>query len=53
MSQLDPERAQRELGFVHPSLDAYLESILADLLAAWPTTPPEGYRQRAGELRLA
>lgn len=52
MSLLDPSRAQRELGFVHPPLDAYLESIVAELLAAWPGTPPEGYGQRAAELRL-
>jgi nucleoside-diphosphate-sugar epimerase len=48
----DPSRAQRELGFEHPRLDAHLESIIAELLAAWPGAPPEGYGQRAAELRL-
>jgi nucleoside-diphosphate-sugar epimerase len=52
MSQLDPARAAAVLGFEHPSLDTYLDSILASLLAAWPGTPPEGYAQRASELQL-
>lgn len=52
MSLLDPARAVAELGFEHPPLDAYLDSILASLLAAWPATPPEGYAQRAQELEL-
>lgn len=53
MSLLDPARAVDELGFVHPSLDIYLDSIVASLLASWPQTPPPGYAQRAGELALA
>jgi nucleoside-diphosphate-sugar epimerase len=52
MSLLDPSRAVAELGFEHPPLDAVLDSILAALFAAWPATPPDGYRQRARELAL-
>jgi nucleoside-diphosphate-sugar epimerase len=52
MSRIDPARAVRELGFEHPPLDVYLDAILAHLLAAWPTDPPPGYAQRAGELAL-
>jgi nucleoside-diphosphate-sugar epimerase len=52
MSLIDPARAVAELGFAHPSLDAYLDSILASLFAAWPAEPPPGYAQRAGELAL-
>jgi nucleoside-diphosphate-sugar epimerase len=52
MSLLDPSRAVAELDFEHPPLDTYLDSVLASLFAAWPTTPPEGYRQRAQELEL-
>jgi nucleoside-diphosphate-sugar epimerase len=52
MSLLDPARAVRELGFVHPPLERYLDSILASLFSAWPATPPPGYAQRAGELAL-
>jgi nucleoside-diphosphate-sugar epimerase len=53
MSLLDPGRAVRELGFVHPPLESYLDSIVASLFAAWPAAPPPGYAQRAGELALA
>lgn len=53
MSLLDPGRAQAELGFVHPPLGTYLASIVAELLAAWPSEPPAGYAQRAGELAFA
>lgn len=53
MSRLEPARAVAELGFAHPPLGVYLDSILASLLAAWPSAPPEGYAQRAGELALA
>jgi nucleoside-diphosphate-sugar epimerase len=53
MSRIDPSRAAIELGFVHPPLEVYLDSILASLFAAWPEAPPPGYRQRAGELALA
>jgi len=52
MSLLDPARAVAELGFEHPPLDVYLDSILASLFAAWPATPPEGYAQRPRELEL-
>jgi nucleoside-diphosphate-sugar epimerase len=53
MSRIDPGKAVAELGFVHPPLDVYLDSIATSLLASWPAEPPEGYRQRAGELALA
>jgi hypothetical protein len=52
MSLLDPARAARELGFVHPPLERYVDSIVASLFAAWPSAPPPGYAQRAGELAL-
>lgn len=52
MSLLDPARAVAELGFEHPPLDVYLDSILASLFAAWPDSAPEGYAQRASELAL-
>jgi nucleoside-diphosphate-sugar epimerase len=53
MSRLDPGRAVAELGFAHPPLDTYLDSILARLLAAWPAAPPPGYAHRRAELALA
>jgi nucleoside-diphosphate-sugar epimerase len=53
MSRIDPGKAVAELGFDHPPLPRYVDSIVASLLAAWPPEPPEGYRQRAGELALA
>jgi nucleoside-diphosphate-sugar epimerase len=53
MSLIDPGRAVDTLGFEHPPLDVYLDSILANLHAAWPGEPPPGYAQRAGELALA
>jgi nucleoside-diphosphate-sugar epimerase len=53
MSLVEPARAVAELGFAHPPLSHYLDSIVASLLAAWPAEPPEGYRQRGGELALA
>jgi len=52
MSRIDPARAVAELGFAHPPLERYVDSILASLFAAWPGEPPEGYAQRAGELAL-
>jgi nucleoside-diphosphate-sugar epimerase len=52
MSLLDPRRAVAELGFEHPELEAYLDSILASLFAAWPREPPPSYAQRPGELAL-
>lgn len=52
MSLLDPARAVAELGFEHPPLDVYLDSILASLFAAWPAPSPEGYAQRPQELAL-
>lgn len=53
MSYLDPSLAVTELGFSHPPLGAYLDSILAHLLAAMPREPPPGYDQRAAELAFA
>jgi nucleoside-diphosphate-sugar epimerase len=52
MSLIDPGRAVAELGFAHPALDAYLDSILASLFATWPAEPPPGYAQRTAELAL-
>jgi len=52
-SFLDPGRAQRELGFVHPPLRVYLDKVLASLLASMPAEPPSGYAQRPRELELA
>jgi len=52
MSVIDPARAVAELGFEHPPLDGYLDSILASLFAAWPSEPPPGYAQRGRELEL-
>jgi nucleoside-diphosphate-sugar epimerase len=52
MSLIDPGRAVTELGFAHPPLDVYLDSVLASLFAAWPSEPPPGYAQRADELAL-
>jgi nucleoside-diphosphate-sugar epimerase len=53
MSHVDPARAVAELGFAHPPLDAYLGSIVAELLTGWRAEPPAGYAQRARELSLA
>lgn len=53
MSVLEPARAVSELGFVHPPLGTYLDSIVAHLLATTPREPPPGYEQRAGELAWA
>ncbi len=52
MSVIDPSRAVAELGFEHPTLDVYLDAILANLLAAWPSEAPAGYAQRDRELAL-
>jgi len=52
MSVIDPARAVTELGFEHPPLDGYLDSIFASLFAAWPSGPPAGYAQRGRELEL-
>jgi nucleoside-diphosphate-sugar epimerase len=52
-SFLDPGRAQRELGFVHPPLRAYLDKVVASLMAEWQDEPPESYGQRARELEFA
>lgn len=52
-SFLDPGRAQRELGFVHPPLRVYLDKVLASLLAAWSNEPPPNYGQRPREIEFA
>ena len=52
-SFLDPGRAQRELGFVHPPLRVYLDKVVANLLATMPAEPPAGYGQRPRELEFA
>jgi nucleoside-diphosphate-sugar epimerase len=53
MSFLDPGRAQRELGFAHPTVSEYVSAIVASQLAHWPAEPPAGYLRRDDELRLA
>lgn len=53
MSRLDASRARRQLSFHHQPLDRYLEKILASFLAHPPAEPPENYRHRETELRLA
>ncbi|HVP67307.1 MAG TPA: epimerase [Anaeromyxobacteraceae bacterium] len=53
MSFLDPSRARDELGFRHESLRGYLGKVVASFLAHPPASPPDGYRSRPAELRLA
>jgi nucleoside-diphosphate-sugar epimerase len=53
MSLLDPARARAELGLAHRPLAAYLDAIVASFLAHPPPAPPEGYRRRDEERRLA
>ena len=53
MSFLDPSRAREELGFRHEPLDSYLGKVVASFLGHVPPAPPEGYRYRPEELRLA
>ena len=52
MSLIDPARAVAELGFVHPPLDVYLDSIVASLLAAWPASPPPATPSARGSCAL-
>jgi nucleoside-diphosphate-sugar epimerase len=52
-SFLDPGRAKRELGLAHPPPRAYLEKVLASLLASWPAEAPKGYAQRSREIECA
>ena len=52
-SFLDPGRGERELGLVHPPLGAYMERVIASLMAGWRDDPPSGYAQRARELEFA
>ena len=52
-SFLDPGRAQRELGFVHPPLRINLDKVVASLLASWPDEPPASYAQRSREIEFA
>jgi hypothetical protein len=53
MSQLDPARAEAELGFRPTPLREYLPRIVASFLAHPPADRPENYRSRERELRLA
>ena len=53
MSLLDPSLAKDELGFRHEPLRTYLGKVVASFLAHAPAEPPEGYRSRGAELRLA
>ena len=52
-SFLDPARARRELGLVHPPLRLYLDKVLANMLATWSAEPPASYQQRPREMELA
>lgn len=52
MSRLDASRARQELGFTHLPLNDYLGRIVAAFLAHPPADRPEGYRNRAAEVRL-
>jgi hypothetical protein len=38
---------------VHPPLRAYLDKVVASLMAAWREDPPAGYAQRPRELEFA
>ncbi|HVN84820.1 MAG TPA: NAD-dependent epimerase/dehydratase family protein [Candidatus Binatia bacterium] len=53
MSQLDPSKAQRELRFTHQPVATYLDKIVTSLLAHPPENPPDNYRHREIERRLA
>lgn len=53
MSVIDPSRARAELGLRHRPLATYLDSIVASYLAHPPSAPPDGYRHREAEIRLA
>ena len=53
MSSIDPSRAKAELGFHHEPLETYLGTIVTSFLANPPAEPPDGYKERAGELRIA
>jgi nucleoside-diphosphate-sugar epimerase len=53
MSHLEPRRAKALFGFSHRPLGAYLDSMVASFLARHDPEPPEGYRHRKAELRLA
>jgi len=52
-SFLDPGRAQRELGFVHPPLRLYLDKVVTSLLTTWSNEAPASYGQRPREIELA
>ncbi len=53
MSFVDPSKAERELGFVHPPLDEVIGSVVASLLADWPKIARPGLEKRSVELELA
>ena len=53
MSYLDPARAGDLLGFSHRPLGQYLDSMVASFLAHRSELPPEGYKHREAERRLA
>ena len=52
-SFLDPGRAQRELGFVHPPLRIYLDKVVTSLLTTWSNEAPASYGQRPREIEFA
>lgn len=53
MSRLDPTKAISDLGFVHPPLRRYLETIVTCHLAHQPADAPDGYERRGEEIALA
>lgn len=53
MSCVDPSKARRDLGFEHEPLETYLGKIVASFLAFTPSEPPEDYRNRDVEVRMA
>jgi nucleoside-diphosphate-sugar epimerase len=53
MSSIDPSRARDLLGFRHEPVAAGMAKVVASFLAHAPASPPDGYRHRGAELRLA
>lgn len=52
MSMLDPSKVKTQLGFRHESVESYAGKIVASFLAHPPSSPPDGYLQRAKEIEL-
>jgi nucleoside-diphosphate-sugar epimerase len=53
MSFIDPGKAKKDLGFTHEPLRDYLTAIVRSFLENRPSSPPENYAHRPGELALA